>query len=227
MSDHTIPRPSAACGIAATVLVFAGLIVSVAAGRPETTLSSSNAEIKAALAEPASAGVWIGGALEAAGLLALLLFAAGLARAVRRDTTSSTLATAGTHAASAFVAVSLAALAVGNLVADQAGPGGDLTAAGVLNDLWGGLYALSWAACGAFLLFTGAGLRGSAALPKGMPTAAIVIGAASLVLSAAPESGAGQAVGFLPWLWFLVAGGMLLRRADARVSAGAPAPTVS
>lgn len=227
MSDHTVPRPIAACGIAATVLVFAGLVVSVAAGRPQTTLSSTDAEIKAALAEPASAGVWIGGALEAAGLLALLVFAAGLARTARRDATTSTLTAAGTHAATAFVAVSLAALAVGNLVSDQAGPGADLTAAGVLNDLWGGLYALSWAACGAFLILAGAGLRGSAALPKAMPAAAIVIGAASLVLSAAPESGAGQAVGFLPWLWFLVAGGMLLRRAGARVPAGAPAPTVS
>lgn len=211
MPTPAVPRLAAASGIAATVLVITGLAVSVAAGRPETTLSSSDAEVAAALAEPASSAVWVGGALEAAGLLALLLFATGIARAARPD--DSALAEAGTHAAAAFVAVSLAALAVGNLFADHAGPGADVAAAGVLNDIWGALYALSWAACGAFLVFTGAALHRARVLPAALPPAAIVIGALSLALSAAPESGAGQAVGFLPWLWFVVAGATLLRRA--------------
>ena len=210
MNDPAVPRLAAAGGIAATVLVISGLIASVAAGRPETTLSSTDAEIAAALTEPASGAVWIGGALEAAGLLALLLFAAGLARVARPD--DAALASAGTLAAAAYVGVSLAALAAGNLVADQAGPNGDLVAAGVLNDLWGALYAMSWAACGAFLVFTGAALHRAGVLGRVLPPAAIAIGALSLVLSAAPESGAGQAVGFLPWLWFAVAGGTLLRR---------------
>lgn len=211
MTDPAVPRLAAASGIAATVLVISGLVVSVAAGRPETTLSSTDAEVAAALTEPASSAVWVGGALEAAGLLALLLFAAGIARAARPQ--DAHLASAGTLAVAAFVGVSLAALAVGNLVADQAGPGADVATAGVLNDLWGALYALSWAACGAFLIFIGAALYRSGVLARALPPAAIVIGALSLVLSAAPASGAGQAVGFLPWLWFAVAGATLLRRA--------------
>lgn len=221
MPVQAVPRLAAASGIAATVVVIAGLVVSVAAGRPETTLSSSDAEVAAALSEPASSAVWIGGALEAAGLLALLLFAAGIARGARPD--DAALASAGTLAATSFVTISLAALAVGNLFADQAGPGADVAAAGVLNDLWGALYALSWAACGAFLVLTGAALLRARVLPSALPPAAIAIGALSLALSAAPESDAGQVVGFLPWLWFAVTGATLLRRVRAAARAKEPA----
>ena len=221
MPTFAVPRLAGAAGIAATVLVIAGLVVSVAAGRPETTLSSSDAEVASALAEPASSAVWIGGTLEAAGLLALLLFATGIARVARPD--DAPLAAAGTLSAAAFVAVSLAALAVGNLFADHAGPGADVAAAGILNDIWGALYALSWAACGAFLVFTGAGLHRARVLPAAIAPAAIAIGVLSLVLSAAPASGAGQAAGFLPWLWFAVTGVTLLRRARVAPRSAEPA----
>jgi hypothetical protein len=209
-----IQRPVAASGAAATLLVITGLIVSVAAGRPETTLASSDAEIADALRDAAGSGVWAGVALESAGLLLLLVFAAGLARAAG----DTIFARASVHAATAFVAVSLPALGAGALLADQAGPGADMAVAGVLNDLFGGLYAVSWAACGAFLVLIGIALRSADALPRAMSIAAIVIGAASLVATAAPESEAGQAIGFLPWVWVVAASVVLVRRYAAASS---------
>jgi hypothetical protein len=215
--DHLVAaapgrRAAGLAAIAAPLLVVSGLVVAVAAGRPETTLQSTDAEVAAALREAAGAGVWAGAAMEAAGLLLLLVFAGGAAQAaVAREARVKLLSDAGLLAAAAFVAVSLAALAVGGLVSEAAGPGADLVAAGVLNDLWGGLYALSWAPCGAFLVLLGLALRRSGALPAPVAVAGVAIGAASLAATAAPASQAGQAVAFLPWLWLLAAGVVLVR----------------
>ena len=227
-SQAPAPRSLAATGAIAFVLVVAGLALSVASGRPETTMSSSNAELMEALAQPAGAGVWIGVALEAAGIVAFVVFAAllvggaGAARGDGRDL----LARAAFGCAVAFAAVSFAALAFGGLIGDLAGGRVDLPTAALLNDLWGVLYAASWAPCGAFLVLTGAALWRTGRLPQPVLAAAVLIGLASFAAVAAPASSAGQAIGFLPWLWATAASVVLLRRGAPGRSRRTAAATV-
>ena len=220
MSDHPIPRPAAACGIAAFVLILAGLVLSVAAGRPETTLASSPQEIADAMAVPADAGVWFGVALEALGLVAFLTFASYLLDG------RSGAARAALGAAGAFVAISVVALVLGGLMGDLAGGRVDAGTAVLLNDVWGGMYAASWVPLGAFLVLAAVALWDGRRLPRPLLVAAAVIGVASIAAIVAPASSFGQAVGFLPWLWTVVAGALLVRRAGraparARVTAAA------
>ena len=221
MPSHSVSRPVAASGMAAFVLVIAGLVVSVAAGRPETTMSSSPEELREALAQSAGAGVWIGAALQAAGLVALMVFAALLVGRPAPAAGRAVLARAAFGCAVAFAAVSFAALALGGLIGDLAGNPVEPSTAVLLNDLWGALYAASWAPCGAFLVLTGAALWRTGLLPQGLLAAAFAIGALSFATFAAPASAAGQAIGLLPWLWTTAASAVLVRRAR-RVSATAP-----
>ena len=215
MSSHDpLPRSTAASGAAAFVLILVGLVVSVAAGRPETTMSSSPGEIADALAQPAGAGVWIGVALEAAGVVAFVVFAALLVGGhLGRGAGREALARAAFGCAVAFAAVSFVALAFGGLIGDLAGGPVDVPTAVLLNDLWGVTYAASWAPCGAFLVLTGAALWRTGRLPQPLLVAAVLVGLASFATVAAPSSGAGQAIGFLPWLWAAAASAVLLRRA--------------
>ena len=215
MPSPSVSRPVAASGIAAFVLILAGLVISVAAGRPETTMSSSRGELVEALAQPAGAGVWIGTALEAAGLVAFVVFAALLVGGPAvRDAGRAALAQAAFGCAVAFAAVSFAALVFGGLIGDLAGEPVDVPTAVLLNDLWGALYAASWAPCGAFLVLTAAALWRTTLLPQGLLVAALVVGALSFAAVAAPASSAGQAIGFLPWLWTTAASAVLVRRAQ-------------
>ena len=220
MSEHPVPRPAAACGIAAFVLIITGLVLSVAAGRPETTLASSPQEIAEAMVAPADAGVWVGVALGSLGLVAFLVFAAHLLEG------RSGVARAAYGAAVACVAISVVALMLGGLMGELAGGRVDARSAVLLNDLWGGMYAASWVPIGAFLVLAAVALWDGGRLPRPVLVAAAIIGAISIAAVAAPTSSFGQAVALLPWLWIVVAGALLLRRAGraparARVTAAA------
>lgn len=189
-----------ASGLFAAVAIVAGFIVSAASGRAPVTLGSSTAEIAAALEEPAATGVWLGLGLEAAGLLAILVFGAALAERL-----TGWLAHAVAGAAVAWSAVSLVAIAAVALYERQAGTGIDPETARAFVGLAGLLYAATWL-IGALLLAVAGTVFG-----RVLRWSAVAIAVLSVMALAAPASETAQLPAFLQLVWIGSASAALLR----------------
>jgi hypothetical protein len=210
-----MPRLVAASGLFATVAIIAGLIVSVAAGRAEVTLASTASQVAAALDAPAAGGVWIGLGLETLGLLAIVVFGAGLASQLTGWTSHAVGGAAVT-----FSAVSLVAMAAVALYERQAGTGLDPETARAFVGLAGLLYAATWVAGGLLVALAGT------AFGRGLRWSAAAIAVLSFMALAAPASETAQLPAFLQLLWIATASVALLwPRATVAVArqSGSPA----
>ena len=117
-NDDRLSRLGPLSGALFVALELGGVAVGAADGRAMAALGDPTAKIVKAFADPAGAGVWIGAYMELVSLAAFAVFAAWLFRARRGP-----LATAGLLSAGVYVAVTVTALVVGDVLEYRSGQG--------------------------------------------------------------------------------------------------------
>lgn len=211
-TEDRLSRLGPLCGAAFVVLQLGGVIVGAAGGRSMAALGDPVSKIVGAYDDPAAAGVWVGAYLEVLSLAAFALFAAWLLRSRRGP-----LAVAGLLAAGVYVAVSLVALVVGDVLEYRAGHGMASSEILSLFTLQSGLFFATWGIAAAFLAL--------APVEGWLRRTAIAIAALQLVAMAFPTGGPSQMPNMLFLFWVAAAGVVLARRpreaTPARVSASA------
>jgi hypothetical protein len=192
-----IDRVADAGGVLFIVLVGVGYTAFVAPHTPQD-LTDPDQVVRFLTAHPPTTSFWIGTALEAAGLTALLLFATRLAVHLRAAAPASGMPSAVVALAVAAFTVKLssitpvlAALHVGRYDA------GTVTALLDINDA---AFTVSWAVDGAFALLVGLAALSYRALPRWVAGSAVVAGTAILVGTAVPELFDTMQLVFLVWL---------------------------
>jgi Domain of unknown function (DUF4386) len=203
-------------GVLFVVLVFVGYVVFVAPHMPES-LADPEQVADHLRAHPPTAGLWLGMALEGAGLVALTVFATRLAARIRAVDPVSWVPAAVVAIAVAAMTVKLSSFTPGiaALDVDRYDPG-TVTALLAINDA---AFDVSWALDGAFVLLLGLGTLATRALPRWLAGWATLAGAAILVGIAVPAVFDTFQLIFI--LWVLVTSGWLLVRGGRRP---APAP---
>ena len=231
MKDRSLLRLGAACGIFSVVLAITGIGVLVVSA-PELVdarLGASEQEIAQAFASPATTGVWIGLYLQVIAFLLFVVFATRLWATLRRaEGGTGWVSNIVLSTGLLFAGITLLALAFWAVADYQAGPGVDVQAARVLNDLHLGTYALSWAVQALFLAATAAVALRTRALPRWLGWSAAAISVASLAAVAAPTGDLVEIPALLFLIWIVAVSVVLVRRTDetspasARASASAP-----
>ena len=181
--SKVLDRVADAGGILFVVLVFAGFVGFVAPHMPESLADPE--QVAAHLrAHPPSPSLWLGAALEGAGLVFLVLFAARLAARVRAAAPEGWLPSAvvGLAVAAMTVKLSSFAPAIAAFHGDRF-DAGTVTALLAVNDA---AFGVSWALDGAFVLLLGLGALATRALPRWVAGWAAFAGAAVLVGLAVP-----------------------------------------
>jgi hypothetical protein len=213
-----IDRVADAGGVLFIVFVGVGYTVFVAPHTPQD-LTDPDAVVRFLTAHPPTTSFWVGAALEAAGLTALLLFATRLAVHVRAAAPASGMPSAVVGLAVAAFTVklssfapALAGLHVGRYDA------GTVTALLDINDA---AFSVSWAVDGAFALLFGLAALAYRAVPRWVAGSAVVAGTAVLVGIAAPTLFDTMQLIFLVWL--VATSGWLLARGSRVPASPEPA----
>jgi hypothetical protein len=216
--SKTLDRVADACGILFVLLVGVGFVALVAPHMPES-LESPEAVAEHLRANPPTASFWLGTAMEGAGLVAFVLFAARLAARIRVAAPVSWVPSAVVGLAVAGMTVKLSSFTPGiaALDVDRYDPG-TVTALLAINDA---AFDVSWALDGAFVLLLGLGALATRSLPRWVGGWAAVAGAAVLVGLAVPTLFDTLQLLFL--LWTVTTSGWLLAR-GSRVTVREPAP---
>jgi hypothetical protein len=217
MNERMHDRLFAASGIASVALMLAGVGIGATGGRQFATITSTPAEIADALASPAGAAVWAGAYLE------LLSFGCFLAFAVWACAKlgGGVLGQIARAAATSYVTVSVASLAVMDTIAYRGGHGMGLQLGTALITLNEALFAVTWVLSAFFLLAVG-----PLALQAGrraLGWSGIVVAAVILVVTPLSLDNLAQMVNLLWLLWVVVASIALVRPGGARVGAVAMA----
>lgn len=217
-----LDRFADASGVLFVVLVFAGYVGFVAPHMPES-LTNPEQVVGHLRAHPPTTGLWLGMAMEGAGLVALALFAARLAARIRVVTPTGWVPSAVVGIAVAGMTVKLSSFAPGVAALDvDRYDAGTVTALLAINDA---AFSVSWALDGAFVLLLGLGAIATGALPRWNAAWAAVAGAALLVGIAVPALFDGFQLVFL--LWVVATSGWLLARGGRQPLAASAAERVA
>ena len=212
-SKDRLSRIAPLCGALFVVLQLAGVAISSAGGRSMATISDSKSKIVDSFSHQISAGYWAGAYLEFASVAAFALFAVWMFRERRGP-----LATAGLLTAAVYVAITIAALVVGDAIAYGSGHGLATQPLLALFYLQCGLFFATWGIAAAFLVLAPA---------AGWMRRTAIVTAALLVLALAlPQGGPSQFPNMLFLIWTLAASISMMRRpagSPSRVPAGATA----
>jgi hypothetical protein len=213
MNERTQDRLFGACGVASVLLILAGVVLGAIGGRTFATISSTPAQIAHDLAKPAGNAVWAAAYLE---LLSGGLFLAFAVWTCAR-LGGGLLGAIGRAAATGYVAVGIAGLAVGDAIEYRAGHGIGVQLGSALITINEALYVGTWFLSVFFLLAVG-----PLALSTGrraLGWSAIGIAGITLVLTAVSLDNLGQMANFLWLLWIAWAGIALARGERAPASA--------
>ena len=207
MDERMNDRFFAGCGLASVLLTLAGALVAMAAGKThDLTVSTSPAKLADALAQPATTATWAGAYAELIGTLAFLCFAVWACLRLGGGIWSII----GIAAATAYTAVTLAALALMDAISYRAGHGIDTPLARTLVTANEAIYVTTWFL---FALFLAA--AAAPALLAGrrvLGTSAAAIAAFTLLVAPFAFDGPGQMAEMLFFAWTVGASVALLRR---------------
>jgi hypothetical protein len=217
MTERIHDRLFAASGVASVALMLAGVVIGSTGGRQFVTVTSSPSDIAAAIAKPVGTAAWAGAYLE------VLSFGCFLAFAMWACTTlgGGLLSQIARAAATSYVTVSLASLAVMDALAYRSGHGIGLQLGTALVTFNEALFVMTWFLSAFFLL-----AFGPLALQAGrrrLGWSAIAVAAIVLVLIPLSLDNLAQMANFLWLLWIVAASVALAGRAPARVGVVAPA----
>lgn len=208
-------RLFAAFGIASVVLELGAVAIGAIGGRQFATISSTPAQMQAAVAKHVTTAVWIGAYLE---LLAFGMFLAFAIWACMRLGGGLLGAIAGA-AATGYTALSIASLGVGDAIAYRSGHPMGIGLVSFLFTLNEALFVCTWFLIVVFLL-----AAGPLAIASGRSVigwSGIAVAAITLVTTAVSPDSLGQLSNFLWLLWIVGASASLAR--DRQV----PAPAAS
>jgi hypothetical protein len=210
-----LDRLADACGLLYLALVVVGFAVLAAPYLPPSL--DDPEQVAAHLrTHPAGADLWLGLALEGAGLVALVLLAARLAARIRVADPAGWLPSAAVGLAVAGLAVKLASFAPAVAAVDvHRYEPGTVTALLAVNDA---AVDVAWALDGAFVLLLGLGALATGVLPRWLAGWTALAGAAVLIGLAVPPFFDVLQFAFLLWL-LAVSGWLLLRGHRALVPA--------
>ena len=207
-----LARLAAASGVAYVVLELTGLGLRMASQEQILTLSSTDAEVARAFAEPVPATLWVGMYLEVLGYLCLGVFAARLAWVLGRSSAEHAwLAATALGAAVVTAALVFASIAAQGTAFNRSGPGADLAVSRGLVELGSALYTVSWVPTALMLGGFAVLLLGTTPLPRWIGWFGAVSAALLLVALAFRQSELSEFPGFLAVLWFLAVAVRLLR----------------
>ena len=211
MNEPTNDRFFAAAGIASVVLTLVGALVAMIDGKThELTVGTSTAKLAQDLATPASNATWAGAYVELIGTVLFLCFAAWVCLRLGRSIWS----VVGIAAATAYTAVTVAALAVMDAISYRAGHGIATPLARTLVTINEAMYVTTWFLFALFLAATA--VLALAAGRRLLGTSAAAIAAFTLVAAPLSFNGIGQASEMLFFAWTIGASITLLRRQPQR-----------
>jgi hypothetical protein len=220
MTARLHDRLFAACGIAFVALELGGTFLAMATGKThDLTVTTSNAKLAAAIAEPVGSGVWAGAYMELLSIGFFLAFAVWAAEKLG----GGLLGSLTRAAAYANAGAGVGALAVMNTLSYQAGHGMGLGGARTLTTLSESMYVGTW-----FITATFLAAAGILAVREGrwlLGWSALAITAYTLVLTPLSVDGAGQFSQLL-WLAWVVCASVALIRSPRQLSAPAVASSV-
>jgi hypothetical protein len=217
MTERIHDRLFAASGVASVALMLAGVVIGSTGGRQFVTVTSSPSDIATAIAKPVGTAAWAGAYLE------VLSFGCFLAFAMWACTTlgGGLLGQIARAAATSYVAVSLASLAVMDALAYRSGHGIGLQLGTALVTFNEALFVMTWFLSAFFLL-----AFGPLALQAGrrrLGWSAIAVAAIVLVLIPVSLDNLAQMSNLLWLLWIVAASVALAGRGRERVGLIAPA----
>ncbi|MFL5962433.1 MAG: hypothetical protein ACJ757_06020 [Gaiellaceae bacterium] len=217
MNERIHDRLFAASGIASVALMLAGVVIGSTGGRQFVTVTSSPSDIAEAIAKPVGTAAWTGAYLE------LLSFGCFLAFAVWACAKlgGGLLGQIALAAATSYVTVSVASLAVMDTLAYRSGHGIGLQLATALVTLNQAFYVVTWFLSAFFLL--AAGPLALQAGRRAIGWSAIAVAAIVLVLTPLSLDNLAQLANFLWLIWIVAASVVLGARRGAPVGAVAPA----
>ena len=207
-------RLGAALGIAAVVLMLAGLAIEA----PADAVNSNPAEQIVGYYTGEGMARKIGGGLVVAlGLLLLLPFVATLAERLRAPGAAAVLAATAQAAAVVHVTISLAPGQAAGAAALSLGRDGtaEATAVLALNDLRAASYFLSMLPLALLLVALGAAALRTGRLPRWAGWSAVGMGTALVVAVPLAETGAADIASLLAFVWIIAVSVSLLRRPAA------------
>jgi len=204
-------RLFAAFGIGSVILELVGVAIGALGGRPFVTITSSQADVRAAFAKPVSNAAWVGAYLE---LLSVGLFLAFALWACSRLGGGLPGSIAGA-AATGYATLTIVALGIGDAAAYRAGHGIGVQLATTLVILNEALYVCTWFLSAFFLL---------AAAPMALAAGRRVIGWSAIGISvvifattALSLDNFGQMSNFL-WLIWIIGTSISLARSPRAVA---------
>lgn len=203
-------RLFAAFGIGSVILELAGVAIGALGGRPFVTITSSQADVRAAFANPVSDAAWVGAYME---MLSVGLFLAFALWACSRLGGGLTGSIAGA-AATGYATLTIVALGIGDAAAYRAGHGIDAQLATTLVVLNEAIYVCTWFLSAFFLL--AAAPMALAAGRRVIGWSAIGIPAVIFATTALSLDNLGQMSNVL-WLIWIVATSISLARTPREV----------
>ena len=216
MNERTQNRLFAACGVGSVVVELAAVAIGAAGGRQFATIGTSPTGIAKAVADHAGTAVWVGAYLE---LLSFGLFLAFAMWACAR-LGGGILGDLGRASATAYAAVSIVALGLGDAIAFRSGKGMGLPLASTLFTLNEALFVCTWF-LSVFFLLAVAPLAFSAGR-RALGYGAVGVALLTLVTTALSVDNAAQLANMF-WLAWIVWASVALARGVRQRSAAAVA----
>lgn len=193
-------RLFAVCGIAFVALELAGTFIAMGVGKTHgLTISSSRADIAAALAKHVSAGVWAGEYMELLSVGFFLAFAAWLTAKLG----GGLLGTVARLAAATYAGAGVVSLGLLGAIAYGAGRGLDVATGRALVDVNEAIYVATWFVLATFLVAIGLVARAESRGRLGW--SALAIAAYTLVATPLSVDNFGQFSQLLALLWVVCA----------------------
>jgi hypothetical protein len=211
MNGRTHDRLFAACGIAFVALELVG--VAIGGKSHHLTVSSSASQVARALTKPVGTLSWVGGYLELVSFGFFLAFAVWACAKLG----GGVLGQIARAAATSYVTLSVASLAVIDAISYRAGHGISVGLGRTLVSVNEALYVGSWFLIAFFLLAAGASALGSAR--RGLGWSAVGIALFTLLATAVSVNDLGQFGILLFFAWVVYASASLARPTRAATSA--------
>ena len=205
-TDDRLSRLGPLSGVLFVALQLGGVAIG---SQPMATIGDPESKILNAISDHAGTAAWAGAYMELASFAAFALFAAWLFRSRRGP-----LATAGLLAAGVYVAISVSALVVGDVLKYGANHAMGDQQMLALFDVQSGFYFASWGIAAGFLALV--------PVTGWLRRSAVAIAALLLIAMAAPTADPAQIPNMLFLIWAVVAGIVLARRPHT-VTGRAPA----
>jgi hypothetical protein len=217
MNERIHDRLFAAFGIASVVLMLAGVVIGSTGGRQFATATTPPSDVAVAIAKPVGTAAWAGAYIE---LLSFGFFLAFAMWACAR-LGGGLLGQIARAAATSYVTVSVASLAVMDTVAYRSGHGMGLQLGTALITLNEALFVVTWVLSAFFLLAVGP--LAFQAGRRALGWSAIAVAALVLVLTPISLDNLAQLANFVWLLWIVGASVALARRGGVRVGSVAVA----